>query len=55
MPKEAVIISTQATRHYGVSASYTWENEDIGQPTKRDKYTGKDTVLKVGLMAPAIG
>ena len=50
MPEEAVIISTQATRHYGVVSLDPCEKEDDGQPKERDKYSGTDKVRKVGLM-----
>lgn len=53
MSNEAVIISTQATRHYGVSSLNPCEIEDFGQPKHRCKYSGNDRVRRVGfLLAP---
>lgn len=49
MPEEAVIISTQATRHYGIVFRSFCTEEDDGQPKIRDKYTGKDMVRRVSL------
>ena len=47
LPKEAVITSTVATQHYGVSALAAYdEAEDAGQPICKDRFTGRDRVSK---------
>ncbi|KAH8657095.1 hypothetical protein BGZ60DRAFT_507739 [Tricladium varicosporioides] len=40
----ASIFSTQATRHYGISAMRTWQSKDQSQPKYRDYSTGEDEV-----------
>lgn len=48
LPQEASIVSTVATRHYGVSASSNYnEIEDAGQPRRYDRYEGCDRVTKM--------
>ena len=48
MPHEAVITSTVATRHYGVTANAIYrESEDAGQEKIRDKYEGIYRVRKM--------
>ncbi|KAI9882584.1 MAG: hypothetical protein M1823_005673 [Watsoniomyces obsoletus] len=47
LPQEAHIISTVATRHYGVEQSSDYNaREDLGQPTWRDSFTNKLKVSK---------
>lgn len=48
LPREAAIVSSVATRHYGVSALWEYDPaEDAGQPIHKDDYTGQDRVKKV--------
>ncbi|TVY34329.1 Heat shock 70 kDa protein 12B [Lachnellula subtilissima] len=46
LPEEASIVSSQATRHYGVSARHVFDpRTDQGQPQHYDPVTGKTRVL----------
>lgn len=38
VPREALITSIVATRHYGISASMNWRDEDAGQPIEWNKF-----------------
>jgi hypothetical protein len=50
MPCEASVVSTSATRHYGVSALATYEPQvDKDQPTKVDPSTGITRCLRVSV------
>ncbi|KAI9647988.1 hypothetical protein NHQ30_002616 [Ciborinia camelliae] len=42
LPRKAMVVSTQATRHYGVLANSNYDDdEDRGQPKTRDPYYGE--------------
>ncbi|TVY38304.1 Heat shock 70 kDa protein 12B [Lachnellula occidentalis] len=46
LPEETNIVSSQATRHYGVSARHVFDpRTDQGQPQHHDKVTGEKRVL----------
>ena len=47
VPREATITSTVATRHYGVSAKFQWEQEDEGQPQIWDSFREQHRVKKM--------
>lgn len=48
LPREAIVVSNQATRHYGVDALDQWEDErDKGQTKHLDASTGVNRVQKV--------
>jgi len=48
LPKEAMITSSVATRHYGVAASSLYNSyEDKGQTILLDQQTGKEKVMKM--------
>jgi hypothetical protein len=48
LPKEAIVVSNQATRHYGVDARDLWEEErDKDQSKHWDASTGTHRVDKV--------
>ncbi|KAL9027295.1 MAG: hypothetical protein Q9196_004162 [Gyalolechia fulgens] len=48
LPQEAAITSTVATKHYGVAANAPYDkNEDAGQPSITNRYTGKEKVSKM--------
>lgn len=48
LPQEALIVSNQATRHYGVSALSIYEEKiDEGQPKIWDSSIGKFRVSRV--------
>ncbi|KAH7370903.1 Hsp70 family protein-like protein [Rhexocercosporidium sp. MPI-PUGE-AT-0058] len=48
LPQQALIISNQATRHYGVKAELKYDPiEDIGQLRRADRSTGEERVSKM--------
>lgn len=46
-PQEAVITSTVATRHYGVTAFSVWQDDDEGQVKSWDEYRERYRVEKM--------
>jgi len=51
LPREATVVATSATKHYGTEAYSIYDPQiDIDVPTKVDKYTGKTRALRVGYL-----